>query len=224
MTTPSADPQEPSEERTVVHLVRHGEVHNPGKVLYGRLPDFHLSQRGRAMADIVAAYLSDHDVTAVISSPLERAQETAAPIAAARHLAVTLDDGLIEATNKLQGRPVAGGQGLLKDPRVLRHLVNPFRPSWGEAYTDIARRMQAALTAGREAGRGHEAVLVSHQLPIWTARQAAVGKRLWHDPRSRECGLASVTSFTYAGDRLLDVDYAEPAASLYTGSTGGVGA
>ena len=224
MTTPAADPEQSDGDPTVVHLVRHGEVHNPEKVLYGRLPDFHLSERGRAMADLVAAHLADHDVTLVVSSPLERAQETAAPIAAEHGLAVALDDRLLEATNKLEGRQVAGGEGLFKDPGILRYLANPFTQSWGEPYVQIARRMQGAIESARAAAEGHEAVLVSHQLPIWTARLAAEGRRLWHDPRRRECNLASVTSFTYAGDRLLDVEYAEPAVSLYAGSTGGVGA
>jgi broad specificity phosphatase PhoE len=65
---------------------------------------------------------------------------------------------------------------------------------------------------------GHEAVLVSHQLPIWVARLAAEHRPLWHDPRRRECSLASVTSFEYEDDRLTAVGYSEPAADLLPGA------
>ena len=74
--------------RTVVHVLRHGEVHNPGKILYGRLPDFHLSELGAQMAKAAAQALADRDVTHVVASPLERAQETAEPFAAQFELEV----------------------------------------------------------------------------------------------------------------------------------------
>lgn len=69
------------DERTVVHLLRHGEVYNPEGVLYGRLPGYFLSDLGQEMAIRAAAALADNDVAAVISSPMERAQQTAQPIA-----------------------------------------------------------------------------------------------------------------------------------------------
>ena len=71
--------------RTTIHLMRHGEVHNPGGILYGRLPGYHLSTLGHQMAQQVADVLSasGHDITRVITSPLERARETGAPTAAA---------------------------------------------------------------------------------------------------------------------------------------------
>jgi broad specificity phosphatase PhoE len=74
--------------------------------------------------------------------------------------------------------------------------------------------MLAAMADARDAARGHEALLVSHQLPIWTARSIATGRRLWHDPRKRQCSLASLTSFTYDGDELVSVAYEEPAHDL----------
>jgi broad specificity phosphatase PhoE len=63
------------------------------------------------------------------------------------------------------------------------------------------------------AARGREAVCVSHQLPIWVARRAAEGRHLWHHPGHRQCALASVTSFTYHGDTISGVSYAEPAGA-----------
>ncbi|POX37554.1 hypothetical protein C3486_27580, partial [Streptomyces sp. Ru73] len=87
------------DEITVVHLMRHGEVHNPDGVLYGRRPGYHLSDLGRQMADRVAEHLADRDITHVVASPLERAQETAAPIGKAHGLDVDSDPRLIEAAN-----------------------------------------------------------------------------------------------------------------------------
>ena len=201
-------------ECTVVHLLRHGEVHNPQKVLYGRLPGYRLSDLGERMAGRAAEWFAGHDVVRLASSPLERARQTAAPIAARLGLPVLLDERLIESDNVFEGRTVGVGDGALRSPRAWWHLRNPFLPSWGEPYTQLALRMHAAAEVAREAARGHEAVLVSHQLPIWVARLSAEHRRLWHDPRRRECSLASVTSLTYEGDRLVSVSYAEPAADL----------
>ncbi|HEY0403565.1 MAG TPA: histidine phosphatase family protein [Blastococcus sp.] len=198
---------------TVVHLLRHGEVHNPGKILYGRLPGFRLSDAGQEMAAVAAKWFVGRDVTHLVSSPLERAQQTAAPIAEALSLPVTIDERLIEAGNAFEGLRVGVGDGALREPRHWWKLRNPFRPSWGEPYVEIAARMLAAVETARDAARGHEAVLVSHQLPIWTLRLHIEGRRYVHDPRRRQCGLASVTSVTYDGDRLTGVGYAEPAGA-----------
>jgi broad specificity phosphatase PhoE len=202
---------------TTVHLLRHGEVANPDGVLYGRLPGYHLSDNGRAMADLAAKAVAGRDIVALRSSPMERAQETAAPVADVLGLSVTVDDRLTEAFNVFEGRRVAGGDGVFRDPRFYRHFVNPFRPSWGEPYAEVVARMRAVIDEAREEAAGHEAVLVSHQLPIWEIRLAAEGRRLWHDPRRRQCALASLTSFTFEGGRLVSVGYSEPAASLARG-------
>jgi broad specificity phosphatase PhoE len=200
-------------DTTVIHVLRHGEVFNPEKVLYGRLPGYLLSDAGLAMADKAAKWFSDKDVTHLVSSPLERAQQTAVPIAAALDLPVSIDERLIEAGNAFQGLRVGVGDGVLRAPQHWWKLRNPFRPSWGEPYVEIAARMLAAVEAAREAARGHEAVLVSHQLPIWTVRLHVEGRRYAHDPRRRQCGLASVTSLTYEGDRFAGLTYAEPAGA-----------
>jgi broad specificity phosphatase PhoE len=200
-------------EQTVVHLLRHGEVHNPEKVLYGRLPGYRLSETGEAMALAAAEWLTDKGLTHVLSSPLERAQQTAAPIAGKLDLPVEIDDRLIEAGNAFEGLRVGVGDGALRSPQHWWKLRNPFRPSWGEPYVEIAARMLAAVEAARDAARGHEAVLVSHQLPIWTLRLHVEGRRYVHDPRRRQCGLASVTSLTYDGDRFVGLSYAEPAGA-----------
>ncbi|GAA3729935.1 histidine phosphatase family protein [Salinactinospora qingdaonensis] len=207
---------------TVVHLLRHGEVHNPAGILYGRLPDFHLSERGRQMAEITAKWLAGRDVVALYSSPLERAQETAEPVAETFSLPIWTDDRLIEAGNSFQGRSFKSRS--MADPRTWRRLYNPFQPSWGEPYTTIVARMVDVIKAARRQAWGRQAVCVSHQLPIWMARRAAEGQRLWHRPDRRQCDLASVTSLTFEDYRLLSVSYAEPAAELYTSGRGVPGA
>jgi broad specificity phosphatase PhoE len=208
----------------VVHLLRHGEVHNPEGVLYGRLDGYHLSTLGAQMARAVAQHLEDHDVTHVVASSLLRAQETAAPVAASHGVPVTTDDRVIEAGNLFEGARVAGMRpSAFAHPRHWSKLTNPLRPSWGEAYELIGARMVEAIADARNAARGHEAVIVSHQLPIWTARNLLMNRRLWHDPRKRECRLASLTTLTYHGDELASVAYCEPAAALLAASHGGTG-
>jgi broad specificity phosphatase PhoE len=197
--------------KTIVHLLRHGEVRNPGRVIYGRLPGFHLSEDGRMMAKAAAGFLAGRDVTALFSSPLDRARETAEPLAAQFGLTVVVDERLIEPWNHFEGLTFGVGDGSLRRVEHWPHLRNPFRPSWGEPYQQIARRMLAAMAGARDAASGHEAVCVSHQLPIWVARREVEGRRLWHHPARRECALASVTSFTYSGDKITDISYAEPA-------------
>ena len=196
-------------EMTVVHLLRHGEVHNPEHVLYGRLPGYHLSANGRMMAVAAADFFAGRPVAAVFASPLERAQETAQPVAERLGLTITTDDRLIESENVLEGKSVSLAS-LALNPLNWKYLWNPFQPSWGEPYTQVAGRMRQAIDRAREAARGQEAVCVSHQLPIWVSRLAAEHKRLWHNPSSRQCALGSVTSLTFDGDRLTGVSYAVP--------------
>ena len=205
-----SDPDQPT---TVVHVMRHGEVHNPTGVLYGRLPHFRLSPAGEDMARTTADWFVGRDVTHLVASPLERAQQTARPIGEVLGLPVATDDRLIEAGNDFEGKTFGVGDGAMRRPANWWRLRNPWRPSWGEPYREIAARMVGAVATARDAARGHAAVLVSHQLPIWTLRLHLEGRSYLHDPRRRECGLASVTSLTYVGDRLTGIGYAEPAGA-----------
>ena len=211
-------------ESTVVHLLRHGEVHNPEGVLYGRLPGYQLSERGQQMALRAAETLSGHDIAVVTASPLERAQQTAAPIAAVHGLEVGTDERLIEADNIFEGQRVGVGDGVLRKHTAWRHLWNPWRPSWGEPYTELAGRMSEAIVAAREIAPGREVVLVSHQLPIWVARLDAEQRRFFHDPRRRQCSLASLTSLHFDDDRLAAITYTEPARDLLADAAPGRGA
>ncbi|MBB4934165.1 broad specificity phosphatase PhoE [Lipingzhangella halophila] len=202
---------------TVVHLLRHGEVHNPKGVLYGRLPGYHLSENGSRMAGLAADWFAGRDIAALRTSPLDRARETSRPLSGAFGLDAEVDDRLVEAANHLQGIVLSSRS--LANPKVMRRAYNPFRPSWGESYSQIVERMVEAVKTARKEAWGREAVCVSHQLPIWMTRRAAERKRLWHRPDRRQCGLASVTSLTFEDYKLVSVGYSEPAASLYAGGS-----
>jgi broad specificity phosphatase PhoE len=224
-------------QRSTVHLVRHGEVHNPEGILYGRLPEFHLSELGRQMAVQMTGYFQQRrdegaNIVHLVASPLTRAQETAQPLAEALGLAIETDERVIEAENGFEG--MSKVKSRLRQPRYWPLLVNPFRPSWGEPYHQQVERVMAGVhdarrraveLAGQEAAdRPAEAILVSHQLPIWVTRLAAEHRRLWHDPRQRECTLTSVTSLDFDGDTIRRVRYAEPCADLLPGAANVPGA
>jgi len=200
----------------LVHLLRHGHVHNPDKVLYGRLDGFRLSSTGEQMAQAVADYLDRerHDVGQVIASPLLRAQQTAAPIAAAFALEVGTEERIIEAGNLYEGEPLPSSVRDFVHPKHWWRLRNPLRPSWGEPYRDLRERMWAAMADAARACPDRETVMVSHQLPIWSTRLDYENRRVLHDPRSRQCGLASLTTYHLVDGVAVDMEYREPAAHI----------
>ncbi|MDO8645470.1 MAG: histidine phosphatase family protein [Candidatus Planktophila sp.] len=200
---------------STVHVIRHGEVENPAKILYGRQPGWKLSQRGHEMAVVLGDWSKSIDLGALHVSPLQRAQETAAPIAQAHNVAATTDERLIEASNIFEGKAFGVGDGVLRHPAAWRHLWNPWKPSWGEPYEEQITRMLAAIFSARDKAKGRDAICVSHQLPIWILRSAIENRRLLHDPRKRECSLASVTSIHFDNDGLISgLTYSEPARHL----------
>lgn len=201
---------------SLVHLVRHGEVHNPDGVLYGRLPGFHLSELGERMAAAAAAAVkeSGSNVTSLVASPLQRAQESAQPFARLFGLDIRTDERLIEPTNKFEGRTFEFGPQVILRPQSWPWVLNPFRPSWGEAYRSIADRMLSAMHEAWSSTETGDVALVSHQLPIWTITRELSGERLWHDPRKRRCSLSSITTFERRGDTFVEVNYLEPAQDL----------
>ena len=198
-----------------IHFVRHGEVHNPEKILYGLQPGWRLSDRGNEMAAVIGEWSAKFDLGAIHSSPLQRAQETVAPIIAKHKLSLTTDKNLIEASNIFEGKKFELGSGVLRHPSSWRYLYNPWKPSWGEPYDQLISRMLKGLFAARDSAGGKDAICVSHQLPIWILRSAVEGRRLLHDPRKRECTLASVTSFELDNEGMISsVSYSEPAKHL----------
>ena len=200
---------------STVHVIRHGEVENPQKILYGRQLGWKLSSRGQEMAEVIGEWSKTINLGALHVSPLQRAQETAAPIVKAHNISITTDERLIEAANIFEGKSFELGSGVLKHPSSWRHLYNPWKPSWGEPYIEIINRMLPAVFAAKEAANGKDAICVSHQLPIWILRSAIENRHLIHDPRKRECTLASVTSIHFDDDGIISgTSYSEPARHL----------
>ncbi|MGN7799902.1 histidine phosphatase family protein [Leifsonia sp. 22587] len=229
-----------------VHLVRHGEVFNPDGILYGRLSGFGLSKLGHRMAQAAADDLAERGrpITALRVSPLQRTRESAAPIAAAFGLEPIVDERIMEPTNRFEGTKM---KLAVRKPAYWPYLVNPLRPSWGEPYVSIERRMLLAVHDAFQSVDSGDVVLVSHQLPIWVTHLSVAGERYPHDPRKRRCALSSITTFELAAEvapetasetgepsaaapaerlgntpesqRLTEVSYVEPAASLLVAAT-----
>lgn len=195
----------------LIHLVRHGEVHNPDGVLYGRIPGYHLSELGHAMADAAAASLAGHPVVALYASPLQRAQESAQPWSERYDLPIVTEDRIIEPHNWFEGKVM---KSAVRNPVSWPQLRNPMKPSWGEPFRDVEKRMLAAVADAWEKADGGEVVMVSHQMPIVMVARSVKGMRLPHDPRKRRCTLSSITTLRREGDRFVEVGYAEPAAEL----------
>ncbi|MCL1800746.1 MAG: histidine phosphatase family protein [Promicromonosporaceae bacterium] len=206
-----------TQQPTRIFLVRHGEVFNPDKVLYGRQEGFRLSERGEHQAQLAAEFLANpkRDVAAVVASPLQRAQETAAPIAEAYGLPVLTDERLTEAGSHFEGTTIGAKPTQLLNPKHWKYLYNPTKPSWGEPFAEQAERFRAVIDELRHKYAGHDVIVVSHQSPIWAVRRDLEGKRLWGDPRKRQCSVASVTTLTYGpDDDEPTISYDEPAAEL----------
>lgn len=201
--------------------MRHGEVFNPERVLYGRLPNFRLSDLGVQMAQAAAAEVlaSGRPVSRLIASPLQRAQESAQPFADAFQMSIDTDERIIEPTNHFEGTRMRGPGGALRQPRNWPYLINPFRPSWGEPFKDVVDRMLAAIDDAWVSVEDGDVVLVSHQLPIWMVHRALAGESLAHDPRQRRCDLSSITTFERHDGRFVETSYSNPAAPLQTGAT-----
>ena len=190
---------------TVVHLIRHGEVYNPAGIRYGQLAGFRLSARGRWQARAAAGHLRSlrHPRTMIVSSPLERAVETAEVLASELGLPpLTTDARLIEPRTEFDGLPKLA----VLWPKMWPRFRDPFRPSWGEPFADIARRMRGAIDEHRRAHGDAAIVFVSHQSPIWITRHAYDA----HGPPwlSRvRCSPASITTLHFVDGRYARSSY-----------------
>lgn len=212
---------------TTIHFVRHGKVHNPGHVLYERLPDFHLSDVGRRMAEATADYIAAspqmNTVAAVYSSPLDRTRETAGAILDALNsvraargeepLELRTDERVIEAANEFRGKRIGHGDGALWRPENLKLIRNLYKPTWGESYRHIAARVKNFADEKVDEWAGRQIIVVSHESPIWSYRHLLETGHPEHWMFLRKTALASVTSVTYDSDshRVLSITYVDPA-------------
>jgi broad specificity phosphatase PhoE len=194
---------------TTIHLVRHGEVENPKGVIYGRLPGYNLSERGKRQAEAAADRLADRDIGAIWASPLERAQETAEAIAARHDVEITTDERLIESDTTLEGvgKSVVA---FLRSPKHWWALRNPWRPSWGETFVEIKLRMMAAIDDAVASSGGRELVIVSHQTPVMVARAALSQRRGPPWLGGTPCTTGSITSLEMEGASVIGASYFAP--------------
>jgi broad specificity phosphatase PhoE len=189
-----------------VHLVRHGEVENPKGVIYGRLPGYHLSERGLRQAEAAAQRLEDRDIGAVWASPMERAQETAQPIAEVHGLGVVTDERLNESLTKVEG---VGSNWLsfLASPQHWWSFRNPLKPTWGESFSDIRDRMLAAIGDALAAAAGRELVVVSHQTPVLVARLSLAKSRVPPWLAMSSCRTGSVSTLVLEDGKVASSSY-----------------
>ncbi|CAB4642848.1 MAG: histidine phosphatase family protein [Actinobacteria bacterium] len=206
-----------------LHLIRHGEVHNPGSVIYGRLPHFKLSERGHQMAAAAAAELKkqERQVGKIFASPLLRTQESAQHVEKAFGVDAKTDERLSEPWNHFEGRKL-GATHIILRPHLFYYLRKPKRPSWGEPFEEIASRMLESMDHAWNEAIDTDVVLVSHQLPIEMVHRKISGKKLPHNPRKRRTALSSVTSYERNGDQWVEVGYQDPGASLKATDKGAV--
>jgi broad specificity phosphatase PhoE len=198
-----------------IHLIRHGEVHNPGQVLYGRLPHFRLSDRGHEMAELAAKTLKadKRPVSALIASPLLRTRESAEHVQELLGLELVTDPRVIEPYNIFEGRKLSAKHIALR-PHLVYHLRNPNKPTWGEPYEEVLARMLDAIRQAHESVVDGDVVIVTHQLPIVMVQRHLAGLPLAHNPKKRQCSLSSITSLEIRNGRINQVAYREPASAL----------
>ena len=206
-----------------IHLIRHGEVHNPGQVLYGRLPHFRLSERGHEMAELAAKTLKadKRPISALIASPLLRTRESAEHVQDLLGLELVTDQRVIEPYNIFEGRKLSAKHIALR-PHLVYHLRNPNKPTGGEPYEAVLARMLEAIRQANESVLDGDVVIVTHQLPIVMVQRHLAGLSLAHNPKKRKCSLSSITSLEIRNGRITQVDYREPAASLQAIDKGAV--
>ncbi|PST46330.1 phosphoglycerate mutase [Bifidobacterium sp. UTCIF-37] len=215
---------------TTIHFVRHGKVYNPDHLLYERLPDFHLSDVGRRMAEATARYIAEspqmNTVAAVYSSPLDRTRETAGAILDALNpvrqsrgeapLELVTDERVIEAGNEFRGKRIGHGEGALWRNGNWKLVRNLWRPSWGESYAHIAKRVGDFAREKVREHAGEQIIVVSHESPIWSFRHLLETGHAEHWMFLRHTALASITSITFDSEtgRVMSITYVDPAAGI----------
>lgn len=217
---------EQSSPYTVLFFIRHGQVENPQKVIYERLPGFHLSEKGQQQVQTTARYLTqlDHAVhaTALYSSPLDRTVETSQILLKELNttreennlipLSLTTDPHLIEAGNAFRGQRLGHGKATPFSRHNLAKYLNIWKPGWGESYAHISQRMCEFTFDRVDAHPGESFIIISHESPIWTLCQYLETGKASSNVLSRETALASITTlliepYTHC---LKDVWYIDP--------------
>lgn len=221
-----------NQRATTLYFVRHGKVENPGKVVYERLPGFHLSDFGRRQIHATAQWMSTQPqivrASAFYSSPLDRTMDTAHIVLEAVNraressdyqlpaLGIQTDDRLLEAQNRYRGLRINHGEAAWYRHGNLWKFLDLKTPGWGEPYTHIAERMEDFAFQIADQYAGKCVIVVSHESPIWTLRHILTTGHASSNVLTRHTALGSVTGLTIetGTHRLLDVTYADPAKDV----------
>ncbi len=191
--------------KTTIYLVRHGEVHNPEKVFYGRLPGFGLSELGKQQAETLANFLKSRPLAALYTSPLERAVETASYVVKHfPHLTSMRDERIIEVGSPLEGR--SWEELELNQWNFYRY--SEHTRGGGEHLSDIWKRMRQFLGETAKKHKGQEIVAVSHGEPIMVTHTKFTGKRL-HLPIVRQHWVENAQGIRLVFDEFGSVEVAK---------------
>jgi broad specificity phosphatase PhoE len=200
--------------KTVIHLLRHGLVYNPKKIIYGRLPGYHLAKIGFQMAENIANLSAKknndlHNVTKIYSSPLLRAIQTATPISKQLNIRIYKDNRLTESDSYFAGKKVTFHT--LSQAAVKNYLKDPALPSWGEPHRWVQNRIVDIVNETVKKRAGKSTLLVSHQLPIWLGRLYYEHRKVgFFNSTIRQCTVGSLTSLYFNDDGSFNhVNYIE---------------
>jgi broad specificity phosphatase PhoE len=189
----------------LIHLIRHGHVHNPRHVVYASLGGFGLSEEGKRQAATVADRLNGSAVTRIVSSPLERAIATAVPLARNAGLPITIDPDLSEW--RLLDRWAGHTWEALGDAfpsEVAAYLDDPLALTFGdESLLEMAQRCAGAIR--RHASDTGETVFVFHQDPVQAVTRTLLGQPL-EDFHAAKPDHGEIRSFRSVADGWQRVD------------------
>lgn len=192
---------------TIIHVVRHGDVHNPTKVFYGRIPRYRLSDLGQEQAAAAGRYLADRPLAAVVASPQLRARQTAAAIAASHDLPVKRSRLINEIHSPHQGRPIAelDAEGWV--------LYEDLPPGY-ETPTEVLARVLRLIARLRQQYPAQEVAIVSHGDIVLAVRFWVEGITFTDDSKNRVRlypATASITTLTFRnGAERPTMDYVQP--------------
>jgi broad specificity phosphatase PhoE len=196
---------------TRVYLVRHCDVENPGRILYGHLDGYRLSEKGVRQAHAIGERLAGTPVRQIYTSPLERAQQTARIIASYLDgVTVTTTPELIEARFGLYLQGVRANAGIIwRRPLWGIHMIWPGILPNDESVAEMARRVRAPLLRLVRDHPGQGGICVSHGDPIQALWVESDGRRPWALHRL-QCAKGGMLELDYEGERLAATSYLAP--------------
>lgn len=163
---------------TKIFFVRHGEINNPNKILYGRLQRFGLSKKGKEQIAKTAQILKKNKISAIYSSPLLRTKQSAKIISNFLHLPIHCSDDLLEIKSPMEGKPIEYIYSNTVNYNVFASEANSIA---GETIGGVAKRMLRFIDTIRKNYAGKNIVAVTHGDPIMIVKAIMEGLPLQID-------------------------------------------